>query len=173
MQPAKPPFRADEVGSLLRSAPIKEARARRDQGAITADQLRAVEDREIEKIIGKQEEVGLKLATDGEFRRSWWHFDFFGMLDGVEIYELDHGIQFQGVQTKHLSPRINGKLGFSNHPMLELFKFHKAPPRVVPKMCIPSPPILHFRLEPNAVDTNFYADRSAIFDDLAQTYRQP
>src|ERR1700730_15561674 len=77
MQRTKPPFRADEVGSLLRSAPIKEARARRDQSAITADQLREVEDREIEKIIKRQEEVGLKLATDGEFRRSWSHFRFF------------------------------------------------------------------------------------------------
>jgi 5-methyltetrahydropteroyltriglutamate--homocysteine methyltransferase len=168
----KPPFRADVVGSLLRTAALKQARAQREKGEIDAAQLKQVEDREIEKIIKKQEDVGLQVATDGEFRRSWWHFDFFGMLDGVEIYELDHGIQFHGVQTKHRSPRINGKLGFSNHPMLEHFKFLKAHTRVVPKMCIPSPAILHFRLEPDAVDTKFYADRSAIFDDLAKTYRQ-
>ena len=74
------------------------------------------------------------------------------MLDGVEIYELDHGIQFQGVQTKPRSIRIKGKLGFSSHPMLEHFKFLKAHTRVTPKMCIPSPATLHFRLEPNAVD---------------------
>src|SRR6476661_1140771 len=78
----KPPFRADHVGSILRTAPVKEARAKREKGAINAAQLKEVEDREIEKIIRKQEEIGLKLATDGEFRRSWWHFDFFGMLDG-------------------------------------------------------------------------------------------
>jgi len=168
----KPPFRADVVGSLLRTATLKEARAKREKGAITALQLEEVEDREIEKIIKKQEDVGLKVATDGEFRRSWWHFDFFGMLDGVEIHELDRGIQFQGVQTKPRSIRIKGKLGFSHHPMLEHFKFLKAHTRVVPKMCIPSPATLHFRLEPNAVDTKFYADRSAIFDDLAKTYRQ-
>jgi len=168
----KPPFRADVVGSLLRTAALKEARAKREKGAITALQLEEVEDREIEKIIKKQEDVGLKVATDGEFRRSWWHFDFFGMLDGVEIHELDRGIQFQGVQTKPRSIRIKGKLGFSHHPMLEHFKFLKAHTRVVPKMCIPSPATLHFRLEPNAVDTKFYADRSAIFDDLAKTYRQ-
>jgi 5-methyltetrahydropteroyltriglutamate--homocysteine methyltransferase len=160
------------VGSLLRTAALKEARAKREKGAITALQLEEVEDREIEKIIKKQEDVGLKVATDGEFRRSWWHFDFFGMLDGVEIHELDRGIQFQGVQTKPRSIRIKGKLGFSHHPMLEHFKFLKAHTRVVPKMCIPSPATLHFRLEPNAVDTKFYADRSAIFDDLAKTYRQ-
>ena len=93
------------------------------------------------------------------------------MLDGVEIYEIDHGIQFQGVQTKHLSPRITGKLGFSgSHPMLEHFKFLKAHTRVTPKMCIPSAATMHFRLEPNAIATKEYADRDAIFDDLAKTY---
>jgi 5-methyltetrahydropteroyltriglutamate--homocysteine methyltransferase len=168
----KPPFRADVVGSILRTAPLKEARAKRDKGEINAAQLAQVEDREIEKIIRKQEEVGLKLATDGEFRRSWWHFDFYGMLDGVEIVELDHGIQFQGVQTRARTPRIEGKLGFSGHPMLEHFKFLKAHTRVVPKMCIPSPATLHFRLEPDAIKTKDYADRDAIFDDLAKTYRQ-
>jgi 5-methyltetrahydropteroyltriglutamate--homocysteine methyltransferase len=169
----KPPFRADVVGSILRTAPLKEARAKREKGAITAAQLNEVEDREIETIIKKQEEVGLQCATDGEFRRSWWHFDFYGMLDGVEIHEIEHGIQFQGVQTKHLSPRITGKLGFSgSHPMLEHFKFLKAHTRVTPKMCIPSAATMHFRLEPNAIATKEYADRDAIFDDLAKTYRQ-
>ena len=86
MQRKKPPFRADHVGSILRTVPVKDARAKREKGTISAAQLKEVEDREIEKIIKKQEEIGLKLATDGEFRRSWWHFDFFGMLDGVEIY---------------------------------------------------------------------------------------
>src|SRR3984893_416345 len=168
----KPPFRADVVGSILRTAPLKEARAKREKGEISAAQLTEVEDREIEKIIRKQEEVGLKVATDGEFRRSWWHFDFYGMLDGVEIYELDHGIQFQGVQTKPRSIRIMGKLGFSSHPMLEHFKFLKAHTHVTPKMCIPSAATMHFRLEPNAIATKDYADRDAIFDDLAKTYRQ-
>jgi 5-methyltetrahydropteroyltriglutamate--homocysteine methyltransferase len=167
-----PPFRADVVGSLLRTAPLKEARTKREKAEISADQLWEVEDREIEKVIKKQEDVGLKVATDGEFRRSWWHFDFFGMLDGVEIYALDHGIQFQGVQTKARSIRVTGKLGFSSHPMLEHFKFLKTHTRVVPKMTIPSPAIFHFRLEAGAVDPKFYPDRDAIFDDLAATYRQ-
>jgi 5-methyltetrahydropteroyltriglutamate--homocysteine methyltransferase len=172
MKREKPPFRADIVGSLLRTAPLKEARAKREKGAITDAELREIEDREIEKIIKKQEDAGLKVATDGEFRRSWWHFDFYGMLDGVEIYELDHGIQFQGVQTKPRSIRIHGKLGFSQHPMLDHFKFLKAHTRVTPKMCIPSPATLHFRLEPNAVTAKDYKDRDAVFDDLAKTYRQ-
>ena len=84
MQRTKPPFRADHVGSFLRTAPIKDARAKREKGEITADQLKAVEDAEIKKIIAKQEECGLQLATDGEFRRSWWHFDFLCGLDGVD-----------------------------------------------------------------------------------------
>ena len=126
MKRTKPPFRADHVGSFLRPAALKEARAKREKGEITAAELKAVEDREIEKIIKKQEELGLQLATDGEFRRSWWHFDFLGMLDGVEVYEADQGIQFRGVQTKAQGLRIVGKLGFSDHPMLEHFKFLKA-----------------------------------------------
>ena len=172
MQRTKPPFRADMVGSLLRTAPIKQARAQREKGTITAAQLNEVEDREIEKIIKKQEEIGLKLATDGEFRRSWWHFDFFSMLDGVELYELDHGIQFQGVQTKMQSIRVKGKIGFSNHPMIEHFKFLKAHTKVTPKMTIPAPSVMHFRLESKAVVTEVYKDRDAIFGDLAVAYQK-
>src|SRR5580693_3504494 len=108
MQRTAPPFRADPVGSLLRPPALKEARAKRERNEITAEALRAIEDREIERAIKKQEEIGLKLATDGEFRRTWWHFDFLGMLDGVELYEADQGIQFQGVQTKAQSLRIVG-----------------------------------------------------------------
>jgi len=167
----KPPFRADHVGSLLRPAPLKEAREKAARGAITAAELEAVEDREIAKVIRKQEDVGLKLATDGEFRRAWWHFDFFGMLDGVEIYELDHGIQFHGIQTKPLSARVVGKIGFSDHAMLKHFKFLEAHTEVMPKMTIPSPNVLHFRIEPGAIAKSAYPDRDAIFDDLAAAYR--
>jgi len=172
MTRTKPPFRADHVGSFLRTAAVKDARAKHEKGAMSAAELKAVEDRAIEDVIKKQEEVGLQLATDGEFRRSWWHFDFFGMLDGVEIYELGHGIQFQGVQTRPKSIRITGKIGFSNHPMLEHFKFLKAHTRVMPKMTIPSPSVLHFRLEPGAVSKDAYPHRDAIFDDLGAAYQK-
>jgi len=168
----KPPFRADHVGSILRSAPLKAAREEALKGAITAADLRAVEDAEIPKIIAKQEELGFQLATDGEYRRSWWHFDFFGMLDGVEIYELGHGIQFQGVQTRPLSIQVTGKIDFSDHPMLEHFRFLKAHTKVTPKMTIPSPSVMHFRLEPNAIRTDAYPNRDAIFDDLAIAYQK-
>jgi 5-methyltetrahydropteroyltriglutamate--homocysteine methyltransferase len=172
MQRTKPPFRADHVGSFLRPAALKEARAKREKGAITPAELKAVEGREIEKIIKKQEELGLKLATDGEFRRSWWHFDFLGMLDGVEVYDTDQGIQFRGVQTKAQSLRIVGKVGFSNHPMLEHFKFLKAHTSVTPKMTIPAPPVLHFRLAKDGVKKSIYPDLDGFFHDLGQAYKQ-
>jgi 5-methyltetrahydropteroyltriglutamate--homocysteine methyltransferase len=168
----RPPFRADHVGSLLRPAPLKAARAAAEKRQITAGDLKAVEDAEIPKIIAKQEELGLRLATDGEYRRSWWHFDFYGMLDGVEIYELGHGIQFQGVQTRPKSIRVVGKIDFSNHPMLQHFSFLKAHTAVTPKMTIPSPSVMHFRLEPDAVSADFYPSRDAIFDDLASAYQK-
>ena len=172
MKRSKPPFRADHVGSILRTAPVKEARAKREKGEIGADALREVEDREIEKIIRKQEEIGLQLATDGEFRRSWWHFDFFTMLDGVELYELDHGIQFHGVQTKAQSIRVVGKLGFSNHPMLEHFKFLKSHTRVVPKMTIPSPSAMYARHGRLLVGADVYPSLDTFFDDLGKAYRK-
>src|SRR3569833_3983254 len=99
-QRTKPPFRADQVGSILRTTAIHEARTKHEKGEITDAQLKAIEDAEIIKIFKKQEDIGLQPVTDGEFRRAWWHYDFFGMLDGVEVVPSDHGIQFQGVQTK-------------------------------------------------------------------------
>ena len=80
-----PPFRADQVGSLLRPAELKQARAQFQDGEINADQLKIIEDKAILDLISKQEAVGLKAVTDGEFRREFWHFDFLGGLDGVEL----------------------------------------------------------------------------------------
>ena len=149
MQRTKPPFRADEVGSLLRPAKIKEARAKLEKGEIGADELRKIEDMEIEKVVHRQASVGLKLATDGEFRRSWWHFDFLAKLTGCELFHPETGIQFAGVQTRHDAVRVIGKLDFpDDHPMLDHFRFlkkHADTAHVTPKMTIPSPAVLHFR----------------------------
>jgi methionine synthase II (cobalamin-independent) len=173
MQRTKPPFRADMVGSLLRTAPLKEARAKHEKGKITAEALKAVEDREIEKIIKKQEEAGLQLATDGEFRRAWWHFDFLKMLKGVELYDTREGIQFSGVQTKAENVRVSGKVDFpADHPMLAHFKFLKAHTRVTPKMTIPSPSVLHYRGGRAAISKEAYPDLDLFFDDLAKAYRK-
>jgi 5-methyltetrahydropteroyltriglutamate--homocysteine methyltransferase len=172
MTRTRPPFRADHVGSLLRTAPLKEARAKRQTGAITAEALRAVEDQEIDRIVRRQEEIGLRLATDGEFRRSWWHFDFLKGLDGVEGYTTEQGIQFHGVQTRAEGVRITGKIDFSGHPMLDHFRFLKDHARVTPKMTIPSPSVLHFRGGRDAISRQAYPDLDAFFDDLANAYRK-
>src|SRR5438046_8194976 len=165
MQRTKAPFRADEVGSLLRPLRIKEARAKLEKGAISADDLRKVEDIEIEKVVHKQSSIGLKLATDGEFRRSWWHFDFLAKLTGCELYHPDQGIQFAGVQTRHDAIRVIGKLDFpDDHPMLDHFRFlkkHCDTAHVTAKMTIPSPAVLHFRGGRKAISKDGYTDLDA------------
>jgi 5-methyltetrahydropteroyltriglutamate--homocysteine methyltransferase len=166
------PFRADHVGSLLRPAALKEARAKHAKGEIADPQLRQIEDREIEKIIKKQENVGLKLATDGEFRRSWWQFDFYKGLDNVELYTAGEGIQFAGVTTKAESVRVVGPVGFSSHPHIEHFKFVKAHANVTPKMTIPAPSTLHFRQGRQSIDKKTYPDLDAYFDDVGKAYQK-
>ena len=171
MQNDMAPYRADEVGSLLRTQLIKDARAKWERGQMTAADLKKVEDEEIRKVIRKQEEVGLQLATDGEFRRSWWHFDFLWKLEGCERVVLDHGIQFHEVQTKPESIRVTGKIDFpADHPMLEHFKFLEANTKVTPKMTIPSPSVLHFRGGRNSISKEIYPDLGAYFDDLGKTW---
>ena len=168
-----PPFRADHVGSLLRTAPLKEARARREKGEISADALKAVENREIEGVIGKQEDIGLKAVTDGEFRRAFWNYDFLGKLDGVEAYLGERKIRFQGVNPKPMMLRVIGRLGtFSGHPMLDHFRFLKEHTRAIPKMTIPSPSSLHFRYGRDAVPESIYPDMNEFYRDLGQTYRK-
>jgi 5-methyltetrahydropteroyltriglutamate--homocysteine methyltransferase len=170
MKRTTPPFRADQVGSLLRTERLKEARARRERGEITPAQLKEVEDREIDRIVARQEQLGLPAVTDGEFRRSWWHFDFFKGLDGVEGYTTREGIQFRGVQTRAEGIKITGKLGFSSHPMLDHFRYLKAHTKAVPKMAIPSPSVLHFRGGRAGISKDLYPDLDTFFDDLARTY---
>ncbi|RFU66456.1 5-methyltetrahydropteroyltriglutamate--homocysteine S-methyltransferase [Peribacillus saganii] len=164
------PFRADQVGSLLRPARLKEARLQKSAGELTLDQLRAIENEEISRIVEKQKEVGLKAVTDGEFRRSWWHFDFLENLTGVEGYQTGGGIQFHQKQTKSRSIKVTGKLDFNDHPMLEDYKFlHSISGDHSAKMTIPSPSMLHFRGE---IEKSAYSDQNEFFSDLAQTYKK-
>ena len=95
----KPPFRADQVGSLLRPQRLKAARQQLAEGKLDAEQLKAIEDEEIERVVEKQKAIGLQAVTDGEFRRSWWHFDFLEELDGVERFTSSSGIQFHNTET--------------------------------------------------------------------------
>lgn len=175
MQRTKPPFRADQVGSLLRPERIRQARAQLEAGKSGADVLRQIEDAEIATVVRKQAAAGLQLATDGEFRRSWWHFDFLKHLAGCELYETE-GIQFAGVTTRGESIRVTGLLDFpSDHPMLAHFRFLKEQCEkagVVAKMTIPSPSVLHFRGGRKAISKEVYPDLGAYFEDLAKTYRK-
>ncbi|HTP90902.1 MAG TPA: 5-methyltetrahydropteroyltriglutamate--homocysteine S-methyltransferase [Xanthobacteraceae bacterium] len=172
MQRTKPPFRADHVGSLLRPAALKEARERCAKGEISAAELKAVEDRAIEDIIKKQEDVGLQSITDGEFRRSWWHLDFLWGLDGVEKTAMDTGIAFAAVTTRNEGTKVTGRIGFSNHPMLEHFKFVKAHTKRTPKMTIPAPSALYGRPVRTPIDKSIYPTLDKMFDDLGQAYKK-
>jgi 5-methyltetrahydropteroyltriglutamate--homocysteine methyltransferase len=172
MTRSRPPFRADHVGSLLRPVALKEARTRRERGEITADELRAAEDAAISQAIAKQAGIGLQSATDGEYRRAMWHFDFLEGLDGVESYRADHGIAFQGgLQTQAKGLRVTGKVGFTSHPMIGHFQFLRDHTRTVPKMTIPSPSVLHFRGGRRAVSTAAYPEMEEFYRDLGLAYR--
>jgi 5-methyltetrahydropteroyltriglutamate--homocysteine methyltransferase len=173
MPRSKPPFRADHVGSLLRPAALKQARAQRERGEISAAALAAIEDREIENVIKKQEAVGLRSVTDGEFRRAFWNYDFLGKLDGVEAYLGERKIKFQGPQPKPMMLRVTGKLGaYSAHPMIEHFKFVAGHTKAAPKMTIPSPSSLHFRYGRDAVPDTIYPAMDDFYRDLGESYRK-
>lgn len=172
MQRQHAPFRADVVGSFLRPDAIKTARLQFAAGEIDAAQLRSVENTEIRKVVQHQCDCGLHVVTDGEFRRAWWHFDFFDGLQGVERFEAEQGIQFNGVQTKAHGVRVVGKLGFGSHPMLEDFRYLKSiSGNAEPKMTIPGPSVLHFRGGRKVIDVTVYPDLADYFNDLATTWR--
>ena len=169
------PFRADMVGSLLRTATLKAARLKRERGEIGADELTAIEDAEIAKLVAKQEAIGLTAVTDGEARRAWWHFDFLWGLTGVEKFSTGQGIQFAGVQTKAESARVTGKIDFPDtHPHLQHFKRLQAMvgPGSVAKMTIPSPSMLHYRGGRQQVEQSVYPTMDAYFADLGKAYNK-
>jgi 5-methyltetrahydropteroyltriglutamate--homocysteine methyltransferase len=168
----KPPFRADHVGSLLRPAALKAARDQRAKGDISAAQLKDIEDREIERVIKKQEDAGLQSITDGEFRRSWWHLDFLWGIDGIEKHVMETGIAFAAVTTRNEGLKVTGKVGFSGHPMIEHFKFVAAHTKRTPKITIPSPSAAYGRPMPTPIDKSVYPKLDVFFDDLGQAYKE-
>ena len=170
-----PPFRADHVGSLLRPAEVMEARHKfyTDAPSISAEELKAIEDAAIADVIKMQEDLGLQVATDGEFRRYFWHYDFMGMLTGFELDKRDEGVQFAGTQIPPLYPTITGKLDFpDDHPMLDHFKFVAEKTTVTPKISIPGPSCCHFRTAPEDIHPAEYADDDVLFGDIAATYKK-
>ena len=166
-----PPFRADHVGSLLRPAALKDARRRHAEGALDAAGLKAVEDGEIERIVAKQQESGLRGVTDGELRRSWWHLDFLWGLDGVSEHQADFGTGFVGATPRTAGVRVDGKIGFSGHPMLAHYRFLHERVLGVPKLTIPSPSGLLGRPVLPPIDARVYPQRDELYADLGDAYR--
>ncbi|MET0669979.1 MAG: 5-methyltetrahydropteroyltriglutamate--homocysteine S-methyltransferase [Xanthobacteraceae bacterium] len=172
MKRTVPPFRADHVGSLLRPKALHEARAKFAKGEMEASELKEVEDREIERVIEKQEEVGLQAVTDGEFRRSWWHLDFLWGLDGTEKHVMDTGIAFAAVTTRNEGVKVTGKLGMAGpHPMVEHFKFVQAHTKETPKITIPAPSAIYGRPSRTPISNKAYPSMDAFWDDLGDAYK--
>ena len=168
----RPPFRADHVGSLLRPIELREARAARKAGTLTAEALRAVEDRCIPAAIRKQEEIGLRAATDGEYRRAYWHFDFVSGLDGVELYEPDQKVMFKGNLPLPLALRVTGPISWNKPVMVDDYRFVASHvTTAVAKQTIPSPSVVHFRGGRRAIDAKTYPDMDMFFADLATAYQ--
>src|SRR6476469_2875406 len=169
----KPPFRADHVGSLLRPVALKKAREKRAKDEITPAQLKEIEDREIERVIKKQEDVGLHDITDGEFRRSWWHLDFLWGIDGDERHVMDTGIAFAATATRNEGVQVTGKLGMAGpHPMVEHFKFVAAHTKRTPKLTIPEPSAIYGRPMMTPINKQVYPELDAFFNDLGQAYKK-
>lgn len=172
---ATPPFRADHVGSLLRPQSVKDARKRfYEDKAIDAEELEGIENAAIDEAIRMQEEAGLPTVTDGEIRRSFWHYDFMGGLDGFDMEERapEKGVAFAGVKLRPVFPTITGKLDFpDDHPMLDHFRYVAAKAKVMPKISIPGPSCCHFRTAKDDIHPKEYRDDpEALFADLSKTY---
>jgi 5-methyltetrahydropteroyltriglutamate--homocysteine methyltransferase len=168
-----PPFRADHVGSLLRPKALQEARAKWKAGTLPHEALREVEDTCIAAAIAKQEDIGLRATTDGEYRRAYWHYDFVAGLDGVEIYEPEQKIQFKGgVPLTHML-RVNGPIGWTQPTMIDHYQFLAGHVRnSVPKQTIPSPSVVHFRGGRQAIDQTSYPTLEPFFADLGAAYNK-
>ena len=163
------PFRYDQVGSLLRSSNLTEAREQYKTGTITQNQLINVENNEIVRLIEKQKENGVLAITDGEFRRSWWHFDFLGGLDGVEYYEKEKGLEFHQMETRKEGIRIIGEIGFTTRPFVQHFEFLKQHAgEAVVKQTIPSPNMLIRRVDMNE---EVYQDKEEFKQDIIVAYQ--
>lgn len=171
----KAPFKADHVGSFLRTEPIKIARKAFANGEMDRATLKNVEDKEIEKLVQKQIEAGLKSITDGEFRRSWWHLDFLAGLEGVEFFESQYVSAFKGAKTRNNAIKVVGKIDFNQHYMIEHFQFLKEAVEKygdgsqVAKFSIPSPNMLFTRIQG---DEYYRGNKEQFYQDTVAAYRK-
>jgi 5-methyltetrahydropteroyltriglutamate--homocysteine methyltransferase len=168
-----PPFRADHVGSLLRPAELHEARAKARRGEMSADALRALQDKHIREAVAKQESVGMQLVTDGEFRRDWWHIDFIHGFDGVELAAGDaYGdAKFKNTDEQPPFMTVKSRIRRTKPSMLEHFKFLKSVAKRTPKFTMPSPAMLHARGD-RASLRKTYPDLDEFWADLTKAYRE-
>ncbi len=171
------PFRYDVVGSFLRPQTLKDARTKFASGMLTQAELTQIEDEEIKKLVAKEKEIGLKAVTDGEFRRSYWHLDFFWGFDGVEHVILDHGYFFHGEETRADSARLSGKIRFSGHPFLKHYSFLKqvAGGDVTARQTIPAPAQFFAELvrgENEKEIAKYYPDREELYRDISAAYHK-
>lgn len=166
------PHRADHVGSLLRPLAVQRAR----QANMPADELREIEDEGIRGLVDLQRDAGMRVITDGEARRQFWHYDFMGMLDGLDMKPSSRSLPFQ---TDHKTPPIEahltGPLGFpDDHPMLQHFTYLNGlvkPDDGIAKISIPGPSACHFRMMPENIEYPPYRDQEQMFHDIAKTYK--
>jgi 5-methyltetrahydropteroyltriglutamate--homocysteine methyltransferase len=171
------PFRYDFVGSFLRPERLKQARADYKGGKIGVDELTAVENDEITKLIAKQKAAGYHAITDGEFRRSYWHLDFMWGFNGIKEIELDHGYKFHGEETTPGSIEVIGKINGKNHPFVEHYKFVKQfeDENTIARQTLPAPAqtLAECYREDNAIKTAaIYPNPEDLIQDLAAAYRQ-
>ncbi len=171
-----PPSRADHVGSLLRPASLLAARAGREAGNISAEALRRVENEAIGEAVRKQEELGLKVVTDGELRRAWYHLDFLQGFTNIATQRASVPAKFQTaggeLELQPVSTRVVGKLTRPRGIFIDDFKFLKSMTTVTPKMTIPSPSAMHFRGGRKTVDVMAYPEIEEFYDDLARVFAE-
>jgi 5-methyltetrahydropteroyltriglutamate--homocysteine methyltransferase len=171
-----PPFRADHVGSLLRPPALLEARTNRADGRITQAELRSIEDDAIRDVVRMQGEVGLRSATDGEFRRTSWHMDFIYNLGGVEKADGSIRVKMHNAEgdVEFTAPamHINGPIRLNETIFGDDFVFlrHEIGRGVTAKLTIPSPSMVHYRGGWAAIDPSVYTDEDQFWDDLSAAY---
>ncbi len=169
-----PPFRADHVGSLLRPPALLRAREDRAKGRISAADLRAVEDEAIGTVVKMQEEVGLRSATDGEFRRASWHMDFIYQIGGIEKTAGNMAVQFRNekgvIEFTPAALHVAEKLRLDRTIFGDDFAFLKSRTKSTPKLTIPSPSMVHYRGGRAAIDEKVYPDLESFYHDLAAVY---
>jgi len=170
-----PPFRADHVGSLLRPRALLQAREDAGRGAISPDDLRAVEDEAIRDAVRMQEEIGLRSVTDGEFRRASWHMDFIYEIAGVQKASQNLRSVFHNeagdIEFTPAAVRVTGKLGMDHTIFGSAFTFLRdVATAATPKLTIPAPSLVHYRGGPAAIDRGVYPDMDVFWDDLGAAY---